>query len=172
MIQNNIPLTILPTDIQQDWLAEIHPAPTGNAFRLVAARRTNPGDYEAQRITVLVLDENGFPVPGVIVAFSYSTAMPYQLNPNWKWNPPAPHRAFLASTTGAGQIDQVQGSAVNEGEPGGVTVYVLDPELPSDYVTGCGMLADHTGLHLTFRLVGPLSLEERVSRIEERLGIV
>jgi hypothetical protein len=75
-------------------------------------------------------------------------------------------------TQGSGQIDQIQGSVVREGEPGGVTVYVLEPEYASDYVTGAGMLPDHTGLHLTFQLrrQGVKPLTERLAEIEARLA--
>lgn len=169
-MQSYQPISILPQDIQRDWMAQVHPlqdAPTGG-YRLVGARRTEARGFQGQRITVLVVDENGVAMPGVAVAFSYSTADQYLLTSDFKWTPPSPHRAFIARTQGGGQIDQIQGSGVKEGQPGGVTVYILDPEYPSDVVTGAGMLADHTGLHLTFQLLraGVVPQAERLSTLE------
>ncbi len=168
------PLNVLPQDIQQDWMAQLHRAtPTEEGvFRLVNARRTQPKTFEEQRIIVLVVDENGFPMPNVPVAFSFSTAEPYTLTSNFLWTPPAPQKAFVVPTTGSGQIEQVQGSPVEKGQAGGVTVYILTPEYASDYVTGAGMLSDHTGLHFTFQLrrTGVESLAERLQKIEERLA--
>jgi hypothetical protein len=168
------PLTVLPVDIQRDWMAELHSASEAGAgaYRLVAARRTEGRGFQGQRVTVLVVDENGVALPGVAVAFSYSTADQYLLTSDFKWTPPSPHRAFIARTEGGGMIDQIQGSGVKGGEPGGVTVYILDPEYPSDVVTGAGMLADHTGLHLTFQLLraGVVPLAEWLARIEGRMA--
>lgn len=166
------PLDRLPVDIINDWRALLHKAtPTSEGvFRLVHIRRS-AGDYEDQRVTVLVIDENGFPLPNVKVAFSYSTAKQYTLNNEFLWMPPVPWKAFIVPTQGGGQIDQIQGSPVREGEAGGITVYLFEPEYSSDIVKGCGMLADHTGLHLTFQLrrsnVYPLHI--RVAAIEARL---
>lgn len=168
------PVTVLPEDIQRDWRAQLHTAtPTSEGvFRLVNIRRTQPGTFEEQRIIVLVVDENGFPIPNVPVAFSFSTANQYTLSQDFLWTPPAPQKAFIVPTQGSGQIDQVQGSGVKEGEPGGVTVYILEPKYSSDYVTGAGMLADHTGLHLTFQLqrTGVVPLAQRLADIEARLS--
>lgn len=170
------PLTVLPTDIQLDWMAGLERAhDTGQGvFRLVGARRTRPQDWQSQRITVHVIDENGFPLPNVQVGFSYSTAEHYIIGPEFTWSPPGPHLAFIAHTQGSGMIDQVQGSAVKEGQPGGVTVYILEPEYPSDVVTGAGMLSDHTGLVLTFQLLraGVRPLPEWLAEIEQRLAIL
>jgi hypothetical protein len=167
----NEPLTQLPVDIQRDWLAQVIPAePTANGvFRLVAARRTEAASFEGQRITVLVLDENGRAMPNVPVVFSYSTAKFYTLTPDFLWRPPAPQRAFIVPTQGSGQIDQVQGDVVKAGQPGGVTVYIFTPEYSSDVATGLGMLSDHTGLHLTFQLrrVGFRSDSERLAALEQ-----
>lgn len=171
---NYEPLNVLPQDIQRDWLAQLHKAnPTGKGvFRLVGARRTAPKTYEEQRVIVLVVDENGFPMPSVNVAFAYDTAEEYTLSDDFLWTPPTPQKAFIVPTQGSGQIDQVQGSGVKKGQPGGITVYVLEPEYSSDVVAGAGMLADHTGLHLTFQLqrTGVLSLMERLDNIEARLN--
>ena len=168
------PLNVLPPDIQQEWMAQLQRAtPTEKGvFRLVNIRRTEPGSFEEQRVIVLVVDENGFPIPNVKVAFSFSTANQYTLSQDFLWAPPPPQRAFIVPTQGSGQIDQVQGSAVKEGQPGGITVYILEPEYSSDVVTGVGMLADHTGLHLTFQLQRPgiTPLNERLAKIEARLA--
>lgn len=121
-------------------------------FYLVGIEPTKPRTFEEQRIIVRVVDENGFPMAGQRVAFSYSTADQYILTPDFLWSPPPPPKAFIVPTGGGGEIDQIQGSAVQAGQPGGVTVYLLEPEYSSDVVTGLGMLADHTGLRLTFQL--------------------
>lgn len=166
-------LNFLPAQISNLYGAELHKAePTeAGVYRLVGIRQTQSRSYEEQRIIVLVLDENGFPIPRVMVAFSYSTAEQYMLDDQFKWQPPHPRRAFIVPTGGGGQIDQIQGSAVKPGEPGGVTVYILEPEFASDVVTGAGMLADHSGLHLTFQLrrTGVRSLSERLDEVEARL---
>lgn len=168
------PLSILPQDIQQDWMATLHKAdPTEKGvFRLVNVRRTKAHSFEEQRVVVLVVDENGFPMPNIRVAFSYSTADQYFITPDFLWTPPPPARAFIVPTQGSGQIDQIQGSAVKQGEPGGITVYILEPEYSSDVVAGAGQLADHTGLHLTYKLLraGVMPLAERLTNIEARLA--
>lgn len=173
-MKNYEPLNVLPVDVQQDWMATLQKAaPTDKGvFRLVAVRRGKAKTFEEQRIIVMVVDENGFPIPNVPVAFSYSTADQYVLSPDFLWSPPAPNRAFIVPTAGSGQIDQIQGGGVKQGEPGGVTVYLLEPEYSSDVVTGAGMLADHTGLHLTFQLRrnGVVPLMERLSSLEARLA--
>lgn len=167
------PLTVLPPDLQNDFGAVVYSAlpTTGGAYRLVAARRTAGNSFEGQRITVLVVDENGAPLPGVPVAFSYSTADRFTLTSDFEWVPPQPFRAFVARTEGSGQIDQIQGDVVKSGGAGGVTVYILDPAHSSDIVTGCGQLADHTGLHLTYQLrrAGVIPLPDRLANIEARL---
>lgn len=176
-MMNYQPLNVLSTDIQQDWMATLQRQVSGQAqghFYLVNARRTKPKSFEEQRVIVLVVDENGFPMPNVPVAFSYSTADQYNLSSDFQWSPPPPNRAFIVPTAGSGQIDQIQGSSVNQGEPGGITVYLLEPEYSSDVVTGAGMLADHTGLHLTFQLRrnGVLPLMDRLANIEARLAAI
>lgn len=171
------PLNILPFDIQRDWRARLErnlqPTAEGH-FYLVNIRRAAGQTFEGQRVTILVVDENGFPIPNVPVAFSYSTAPVYQISQDFRWMPPGPQRAFVVNTQGSGQIDQIQGSKVRDGEPGGITVYMLTPEYSSDVVSGLGMLADHTGLHLTFQLIrnGHETLEQWQSLIEERLANV
>ena len=85
------PLNVLPQDIQQDWRAQLHKAmPTDEGvFRLVNIRRTQPGTFEEQRVIILVVDENGFPIPNVPVAFAFSTAKDYTLSQDFLWTPPA-----------------------------------------------------------------------------------
>lgn len=172
-LQNYQPLTALPQDIQRDWQAQLRQAvPTANGvFRLVAARRTPPKSFEEQRVIVLVIDENGFPIPNVPVAFAYSTANFYPIPPDFSWTPPM-QTAFVVATQGSGQIDQIQGSGVRQGQPGGITAFVLHPEFSSDYVSGAGMLADHTGLHLTFQLRrnGIKPITERLRALEDFAG--
>ena len=123
-------------------------------------------------MTVLLLDEDGLPLPSVPVAFGFSTAKHFVVGPEFAWRPPWPRRADVFSTQGGGQIDHVQGSVVKAGQPGGITVYVLSPLHASDVVSGLGMLADHSGVHLTFQLrrVGVVPLGERLASIEERLA--
>ena len=175
------PLNVLPVEFQREWQATLHKAePTEKGvFRLVKIRKTQPKTFEELRIIVLVVDENGFPMPGVKVAFSYSTANQYLVGEDFKWVPPSPHRADIFPTTGGGQIEHIQGSVIKQGEPGGITAYVVEPEYSSDYVSGAGALADHTGMHMTFQLrrtgVTPLgdrikSLEERVAALEAKSG--
>jgi len=170
---NLTPLVVLPEDIQRDWRASLIPAtPTSKGvFHLVNARRTEPGSYEEQRVIVLIIDENGIPLPNVKIAFSFSTASSYILTQDFLWSPPLPHKAFIVPTEGSGQIDQIQGSGVKAGESGGITVYILESEYSSDIVAGVGMLDDHTGLHLTFMLqrTGVRSLMERMDEAEARL---
>ncbi|MFN8455236.1 MAG: hypothetical protein U0401_11315 [Anaerolineae bacterium] len=174
-MMNYQPVNALPMDIQQDWMAtlqrQISPQAEGHFF-LVNARRTQPKSFEEQRVIALVVDENGFPMPNVRVAFSYSTANQYVVTPDFLWTPPAPSRAFIVPTAGSGQIDQIQGSGVKKGEPGGITVYLFEPQYSSDVVTGAGMLADHTGLHLTFQLRrnGVVPLADRLANLEARVA--
>jgi hypothetical protein len=166
------PLTRVPTDFAINWGAALTPAQPPSAFRLVAIRRTQPKTWEEGRIVVLVVDENGFPLPGVKVAFSYSTAHRYAIDDQFTWSPPQPWRAHIVPAEGSGQIEQVQGSVVKEGQPGGVTVYVVEPEYASDIVSGMGALSDHTGVHLTFQLrrEGVRSLQEQVDELSARVA--
>jgi hypothetical protein len=174
-MKNYQPLNVLPADIQQDFLATLNryidPDAQGH-FSLVDIHRSGPNDWQSQRITVLVIDENGSPMPNVRVAFSYSTANSYVLTPDFLWNPPPPQRAFIVPTAGSGQIDQIQGSGVKQGQPGGVTVYLLEPEYSSDVVMGLGQLADHTGLVLTFQLRrnGVVSLRDELDDLKRRVS--
>ncbi|GIK41594.1 MAG: hypothetical protein KJ077_19715 [Anaerolineae bacterium] len=170
------PLLNLPFDIQRDWLAELHSAtPTEQGtFRLIGIRRTKPKSFEEQRLIVLAVDENGLPLPGVMVAFAYSTAHPYLVDEKFLWQPPSPRRADIFPTRGSGEIEHIQGSVVQAGEPGGVTVCILEPEYSSDVVTGAGMLADHTGLYLVFQLrrTGVEPIVERLARLEAEVAVL
>lgn len=177
MFENLKPLTVLPVEIQRDFQGiELHRGYETEAgiFRLVGIRRTAGMSAEGQRIKALVIDENNFPVSNVTMAFSFSTAIPFVLTPDYLWMPPYPHRAVLTRTDGGGETDLVLGAegVIKDGERGGVTVYALEPNLASDAISGAGMLADHSGLHLTFQLrrTGVLPFAEWLSRMEERVA--
>jgi len=170
------PLTVLPENIQFDFLAQLHQAYATEAgmFSLVDIKTTPGQGSMGQRISVLALDENGFPIPNVRIAFSFDTASQFILEQNYQWIPPYPHQAFLVYTNGGGMCDMVLGpeGVIRAGRPGGVTVYALEPEYSSDVVAGCGMLADHTGMFLTFQLrrAGVQPLGQRLALMEERLA--
>ncbi len=168
------PLNNLPMEFQRDWGADLLSSSEDSAYRLVNIHRAEGKGYQGQRLTVQVLDINGFPLPNVPVAFSYSTARPYFIADDFFWQPPPPRRADIYPTNGGGMIDHIQGSVVKDGEPGGVTVYIFDPNFPSDVVSGMGMLADHTGVILTFQrqIKGEIPLDERLGAIEKRLSIL
>ena len=127
--------------------------------------------FPQSQALVTVRNENGVPIPGVTIAFAYTTATPYIVGEDFQWNPPAPRRADIVPTRGGGEIEHVQGSVVEKGEPGGVTVYVFEPEYSSDFVTGAGALADHTGLYMVFQLrrTGVEPLSERLAKLEARI---
>lgn len=174
-MKNYQPINTLPVDIQLEWMAGLQrnvSPQAGGHFYLVDVRRTKPKSFEEQRIVVLVVDENGFPMPNIRAAFSYNTADQYVLTPDFLWSPPPPPRAFIVPTEGSGQIDQYQGSVVTKGQPGGVSVYLLEPEWSSDVVTGMGALSDHTGIHLTFQLRrnGVVSLRDEIEQLKARVG--
>lgn len=171
------PLTHVPFDIVEDFGSELfrgYPIEAG-IFRLVDIHRTEAAGFQGQRITVTVVDENGFPVPNVTVIFSYSTGDKFLPPSNAEWLPPTPWRGLVVRTQGSGMIDQIQGDVIKEGQAGGVTVYIMEPQYSSDVVAGCGMLSDHTGLALTFQLqrtgIRPIGdvladLEVRVTALE------
>ena len=173
MLDNLNPLNVLPEDFQINWQAALSKAasnPNGS-FELINIRRTQPKTFEELRLIVLVVDENGFPMSGVKVAFSYSTANQYTVGQDFTWSPPSPRRADIFPTEGSGQIEHVQGGVVKQGEPGGITCYIVEPKYSSDIITGAGALADHTGMHLTFQLRRPgvVPLSDRLASIEARL---
>ena len=171
------PLDFVPIQITQDFGTELFKgyANDNGIFNLVDIQRTEAAGFQGQRIAVTVVDENGFPLPNVRVVFSYSTGVQFTPPDNAQWMPPTPWRGHVVPTQGSGMIDQIQGDVIKEGQAGGVTVYILEPQFSSDVVSGCGMLADHTGLSLTFQLrrngVRPLreiaaDLERRMSALE------
>lgn len=151
------PLMILPEDIERDFGSYLDrkgiPAAVKGHFALVAAKRTEGGSALGQRITVLVIDEEGDPMPSAPVAFGFSTAGRFWLRSEFLWAPTWGRNALIVSTRGSGEIDLVLGrqGVIEKGGAGGVTVYVFDPEYSSDAVIGAGMLPDHTGLYLTFQ---------------------
>ena len=168
-------LETLPVDIMQDWRARLSKgtATQYGCFRLVNVRRTKPKTFEEQRVVVLVLDQNELPMSNINVAFSYDTADIIDLLPNMVHVPRGDlMRAFVVPTGGSGQIDQIQGSAVKPGQPGGISAWVYHPLFSSDVVDGAGMLGDHTGLHLTFKLQrtdGVRTYDEMFQDIYERI---
>jgi hypothetical protein len=170
----DVGLKQIPIDIQRDYGALLEPAErieTGS-FRLTDIRRSL-GDYEDQRVSCYVVDENGMAMANVNVAFAFSTANNFYLDDDFKWLPPRPYRAFITQTDGAGKAEMILGAegVVKSGDVGGVTCYVFEPEYSSDIVTGLGMLADHTGLVLTFQLqrAGVVPFNQRLAAIEQRL---
>jgi len=169
---------MLPADIVRDWRAQLwHTPDTGKfkgckgEYRLVSIERLKAGGYQELRIIVKVIDETERLLDDVLVAFSYSTAQQFVIDDQFKWTPPQPWRADLVPTM-AGRAEHIQGSVVKEGEPGGVTVYVLDQDYASDFVTGMGALADHTGIMLTFQRFNPsfVPLEDRVALLEHQVS--
>lgn len=169
-----VKLDSIPVDIQNDFRTSLkRETPTDEGvFRYYSIRRTAPDSWESQRIVVLVIDENGIAMPSVKVAFAYSTANQYLVGPDWKWTPPGPFRADIFSTEGNGQIEHVQGSVVKPGEPGGITVFIAEPNISSDVVSGCGMLPDgHTGQYIVLQCqrFGVVPLMDRLEDIEARI---
>jgi hypothetical protein len=172
------PLDHIPFDIVTDYrttLIKTDPSPCG-VFKVIGIRRTAPGSWESQRIKVLVVDENGFPIPAVRVAYAFSTAP--EINYKnlfgddvlFRWAPPY-SPALVVPTSGAGECDVIQNDKIEKGKAGGMTVYVLESDYSSWLVAGAGMLADHSGLCITFMLVRPgvRSLAERISDLEQRM---
>lgn len=169
------PLAVLPFELVRDFRAELfraHATENG-VVQLVDARTTGGAGYQGQRIIVRVVDENGFPLSNVAVGFAYSTGRAIMPAENALWYPPVPWRGDVVRTGGDGQCDFVLGpdGVVKDGRAGGVTVYVLEPEYSSDVVAGCGMLADHTGMLLTFQLRrnGVQPLAEHIAELEARI---
>jgi len=173
------PLVEMPDDINADYGAEIV-EPVANEygrFRVLHVARTAPKGWQGQRIVVLVLDQNYRPIPLMPVAFAWDTYKERYSLDGFKWTPPGAgpeHKrvAFIEPTQGSGQIDVIQGSGIEKGGKGGTRVWVHHPLLPSAYVDGAGMLADHSGMFIVFvaELVGVLPLEKRLEIIELRLN--
>lgn len=164
------PLNRIPIDIASQFNCWLDPADEQDAYRLVAIRTTKPKTFEEQRLIALVVDENNRPLANVPVAFLYSTGNTQEAY-DFAWQVPRPFRGDIVYTEGSGQIEHIQGSAIQPGQPGGVTVCVADPAIASDVIVGAGMLADHTGLHLTFQLqrAGVVAVADRLDAITERL---
>jgi len=154
------PINVLPQEVQRDfraylWIADDQGQPPEGEYKLVDIRETPGNGYRGQRITVLVVDENGEAIPNVNVAFSYSTAPFITLSNDFKWSPAYDlFNAFVAQTGGSGEIDMVLGAdgVVKDGQRGGVAVWVFEPEYPSDVIYGLGMKPDHTGVYCIFQL--------------------
>lgn len=166
------PMVVPPQDIQRDWMLSLqHPSGYRSTFVVLDIRRTEPGSSEEQRIIARVVDEAGRPLADVDVVFAFSTGQQIIFPPTMQWAPPAPHNGGVVKTDLGGTCDFIQGSAVKPGQPGGMTVYCLDPNYPSVVVQGAGMLANHEGLCITFQLrrdgytVGDLA--QRVSLLED-----
>jgi len=166
-------LTILPEVFQRNWMARLEPAdpnPNG-AFRLVeCVPITGSGDL---RLVVMVVDEDGFPIPNVQVAFSYDTAQQFTVSEDFTWSPPS-YLADVFPTKGSGEIEHIAGSTVKKGQPGGVTVFILERNYSSDYVTGAGVLSNHTGMRMTFQLQRPgvVTIVDRLHNLEQRLTVL
>ena len=164
----------LPVDIQRRWMATIDKTPPTEAgkFTLVGIRPTSPAGYQELKVIVQVIDENRIPLIGVDVIFSYDTAKPFYVDPAIEWQPPLPWRGDVVTTGGDGAAQHVQGSVVKQGQPGGITVFVLSNEYSSDVIHGLGALADHTGLLLTLILKRPgvRSYQEQIDELRALIG--
>jgi len=167
-------ITVLPQRFQELWMANLIPTSFNPAFKLVDIKETKPKSGQELKVIVTVLDQDGYIMPGVNVAFSYSTSSPYTISSDSVWNPPGPRLADIVQTVGGLPAEHVQGSVVKQGQPGGITVYILEPEsAASDVVTGMGALHDHTGVHLIFQYKDSsrLTIKERLVNIESYLNI-
>jgi hypothetical protein len=141
-------------------------------YRLVKVGKCRPG--EDRRIKVNVLNEEGYPEPGVMVVFAFTTGrdtIPFHLTAGWQ--PPPPYKAKVEPTQGDGATDLVLGpeGVVKKGQRGGVTVYLAGEGFSSDVIDGLGMYADHTSPELTFQKFpnGYVSRGNRLDHIEDRL---
>ena len=139
MIKDYEELQRLPTEFQLKWQAQLHKAtPTEQGvFRLIHIEKTSTAGYDSQRINVMVVDENRLPLAAVKVAFAYDTARRFYLDDHFEWAP-IERKADIFATRGGGETDHSQGSFVKAGDPGGVTVFIIEPEYSSDYITGAG----------------------------------
>lgn len=154
MITDYSALKSLPMDIKQDWHASlVHgEVASDGIFKLIHAERTDGASSLGQRVSVLVVDKDNHPIPLVKIAYAFDTANFFVVDDNFEWTPPQPQKAFFDKTNGGGESNMIQGSGVKEGQPGGITVYVYEPTYGTDIVFGAGMLSDHTGLYLVFKL--------------------
>lgn len=106
-----------------------------------------------RRICVQVLDKNGCGLNNVLVGFSYSSLEADKrliLGPAWEWEPT--QDKYFTTITRGGWAEMILGAEaiVNPGSIGGVTVEILQPDVPSDAVSGLGMLKNHNSPLLTF----------------------
>lgn len=168
MIEQYTPLVTLPDIFYEKWNAQLIQAKEADigSFELVEIEPTNRLGFQAQRLVVLVVDENGFPMANVPVLFAYDTA-------EWRTVFGKRYQGDVVPTQGGGQIEHIQGDPVKAGRPGGVSVGIIGGEgYTSDLVTGMGMLADHTGVKLTFQLrrKGVIPFAARLANIEARLS--
>lgn len=176
MFEQTKPLQSIPAVVFNMFPGlELHPAePTqGGMFHLIDVRPTEGASFEGQRLKALVVDENGFPIPNVQVAWSFSTAPLLYIDSNFQWFPPFPRKAVVTRTSGGGETDLVLGAEgiIKQGEQGGVSVFVCEPNYSSVVVRGAGMTKAHGGLHFTFQLrrQGVMPLADRIASIEARL---
>lgn len=161
----------IPMDIQQDFgvsLVEAEPTEFGK-FEFVEIERTEPGSWEEGRIIVEVAEANDLAVR-TEVCFAFSTAPRVFFGPEYQWRPPITKADRFK--TRLGEIEHIQHSTISPGQSGGVTVVVVHPLYSSDYLTGCGMLEDHTGLRIKFRLVRPgeLSYRQEIEDLKRRVA--
>lgn len=179
MFEQLNPLQSIPADVFNMYPGlELYPAePTQHGqFHLTDVRPTFGAGFEGQRLKVLVVDENGFPIPNIKVAWSFSTADVLFVDGSFQWFPPFPRRAVVTHTSGGGETDLVLGAEgiIKQGEQGGVSVFVFEPNYSSVVIRGAGMTKEHGGLHFTFQLRrrGVMPLGERLAVIEARLRAV
>lgn len=168
MIEQYTPLVTLPDIFYEKWNAQLIQAKEADigSFELVEIEPTNPLGFMGRRLVVLVVDENGFAMPNIHVLFAYDTAPRRTVYGR-------SYQGDVVQTTGGGQIEHIQGDTIKDGQPGGVSVGIIGGEgYTSDLVTGMGMLADHTGVKLTFQLrrKGVIPFAARLANIEARLS--
>lgn len=158
----------LPPAIQRDFMASLDTniPPTENGKYVLTHIETLSGGAN-QRIRVIIEDEDGKTLMNVPIAFAYSTADFQIISEDFEWNPPLQKMDIV--TTEQGYADHIQGSVIKKGQPGGV--FVFDEKVPSDVVSGLGMLADHTGVRLVFTKVTPQkdTLSEVVEDLEAQI---
>jgi hypothetical protein len=123
-------INVLPPIFQREWMAGLVKCP-GDGYKLISISETAPGGFQERRLIVTVIDENGKGIAGQPVAFAYSTASTFTIPETSVWSPPYPRRADVPHTLASGSIEHIQGGPIREGQPGGVTVYVLSPNYPS-----------------------------------------
>jgi hypothetical protein len=145
------PLKTLPEVIQMKWHAQLHQGDDDPRVGIYNLVDIEPAPHPGQQIEVLVLDENERPIPNIDVVFSYDTGNFIILEGEWYWTPPSARRGDVVRTGGDGTAVHTQGSVVKDDEPGGITVWIKDPQRACDWVTGLGMLSDHTGIRMIYK---------------------